>query len=89
VITTDKNGREIMPGDTLKIFHFIGARRKKYFMYKYVESLSYSLFTIAHLNLGGEKYRMFCDGKQHDDIEIVQGYGANNIFFDERERVTR
>jgi hypothetical protein len=32
----DKNGREIKEFAVLKVFHFIGARRKKHFMYKWV-----------------------------------------------------
>jgi len=32
----DKRGRQIKPFDVLKMFHFIGSRRKKYFMYKWV-----------------------------------------------------
>ena len=30
----DKYGRTIEHGDLLKVFHFTGARRKKYYMYK-------------------------------------------------------
>ena len=30
----DKNGREIEHGDVLKVFHFIGPRRKRFYMYK-------------------------------------------------------
>lgn len=32
----DKKGRKVEHGDLLKVFHFIGARRKKYYMYKIV-----------------------------------------------------
>ena len=30
----DKHGREILTHDIVKVLHFIGARRKKHFMYK-------------------------------------------------------
>jgi hypothetical protein len=30
----DERGREIEPGDVLKVFHFTGARRKRHYMYK-------------------------------------------------------
>ncbi len=30
----DKNGRPIEEFDVLKVFHFIGPRRKKFYMYK-------------------------------------------------------
>lgn len=32
----DKNGEQILEGDLLKVFHFIGARRKKHYMYQVV-----------------------------------------------------
>lgn len=30
----DKNGKQILVGDLLKVFHFIGSRRKKHYMYQ-------------------------------------------------------
>ena len=30
----DEKGREIRPGDVLKIFHFVGARRKRHYRYE-------------------------------------------------------
>lgn len=30
----DKHGIPIMPGDVLKVFHFVGARNKRHYMYK-------------------------------------------------------
>ena len=89
-VTRDKKGREIMEGDTLKVFHFVGARRKRHYMYKYVEkvvSSSCSFFQISHLNIEGGGYRMLMDGKQHEDIEIVQGYGADGVSFDQRPSI--
>ena len=89
--TTDKNGREIMPGDTLKIYHFTGARRKRYYMYKYVigiaNGVSDKFYTISHLDLAGAHYTMLNDDKRHDDIEIVQGYSADGVQFDQRVRL--
>ena len=35
-ILFDKNNQQIQELDLLKIFHFTGARRKKYYMYKWV-----------------------------------------------------
>ena len=32
----DKNGEQILEGDLLKVFHFIGVRRKKHYMYQVV-----------------------------------------------------
>lgn len=82
--TTDKNGREIMLGDTLKIYHFTGARRKKHFMYKYVQGETARFFEISHLNPKNETYYLFKDSNRHDDIEIVQGFGSDGKSFEER-----
>jgi hypothetical protein len=88
--TTDKNGREILPGDTLKLYHFTGARRKKHFMYKFVKEIIHgktaAFFSILHLDLAGGSYVMMDDGKRHDDIEIVQGFGTDGVVFDQRLR---
>lgn len=35
-VVKDKNGKVIHEFDVLKVFHFIGARRKKHYMYKWV-----------------------------------------------------
>ena len=35
----DKNGKEIKEFSLLKVFHFTGARKKKYYMYKFVKIL--------------------------------------------------
>ncbi len=84
----DKKGREILVGDTLKIFHFIGARGKKNYMYKYVAEIvrigDEDFYKVSHLNHKGEFFHMALDGKIRNDIEIVQGYGSNGISFDER-----
>ncbi len=51
----DKNGRPLLIGDVLKVFHFIGARRKKHYMYKQVDSIELlgknkvPFFRINHL----------------------------------------
>lgn len=87
--TYDKTGREIMVGDTLKVFHYIGPRHKRFFMFKYVQDGppgSGRYFRISHLNPQKETYMMLCDGKRHEHIEIVQGYGTDGEPFDKRTR---
>ncbi len=90
----DVKGREIQPGDTLKIFHFTGARRKKYYMYKYVEAIEKkegwgeSMLRISHLEQNTDPYYMAMDGKRHGDIEIVQGYDKNGASFEDRREET-
>jgi hypothetical protein len=72
----DKNGIPILPGDTLKVFHFEGPRRKRFYMYKFVKSVhpSGKALEVMHLSLDDGSYWMVLDGRIHAYIEIVQGY---------------
>jgi len=73
----DKNGREIMVGDVLKVYHFTAAlRRKKHYMYKQVVARAeYSDGTpylkVSHLDLTDDTYVIFCDDERLPDYEIV------------------
>jgi hypothetical protein len=88
----DKHGREIKPGDVLKVWHFIGARRKVHYMYKWVlreEKLGKNqtpFLRVSHLSTGDvEKgYWLQKDGSKLEDYEIVEGYGENYDPFDRR-----
>ncbi len=92
----DKTGREILPGDLLKVFHFIGARRKRYYMYKYVESIEFhgknpkEFIKLNHLSskglVGDVHYWVMMDDKIHPEYEIVQGYGKDADHFEDRKR---
>jgi len=95
----DKHGREIKPGDVLKIWHFIGLRRKAHYMYKWVlreETLGKNkvpFLRVSHLTTGNveDGYWLQKDGTKHDEYEIVQGYGngimaGNHDPFDERPK---
>jgi hypothetical protein len=78
-ILYDENGIPIFPGDTIRIFHFTSAtRRKKYYMYKFVvgsEVHRDSLYLrISHLNLNGDSYLELLNGRVMTGWEIVQGY---------------
>ena len=72
----DKTGREIMPGDTVKVFHFIGSRRKRHYMYKFVERVDHGRLVLAHLCLPYSFYTMAMDGRTHEGYEIVQGHAG-------------
>lgn len=89
----DKHGREIKVGDVLKVFHFIGARRKRYYMYKHVvgkrpANNGGEFLVISHLNLkpldGRDAgYWIFQEGQFERDTEIVQSAGDH---FEDRPR---
>lgn len=83
-ITKDKNNKPIMVGDVLKVFHFIGARRKKYYMYKHVIGFKQlgglggkpkvDYFEVSHLNMNDiENYHIHLHEGILLDYEIVQG----------------
>ena len=86
----DMTGREIFVGDTLKIFHFIGVRKKKHYMYKYVSEIvvlgEKEFYRILHLTPSGDYFHMKIDGVLHDGIEIVQGFCENGLSFENRKK---
>ena len=72
----DKKGKQICEYDVLKIFHFIGARRKQHHMYKWVRRNDRDELAIVHLTGPDEPstpLRACCarDGTLKD-VEIVQ-----------------
>ncbi len=76
----DKTGRQIERGDVLKVYHFTGARRKRYFMYKQamgVRSINGTDYAVMdHLDMNAEYYLECCDGRTLPDYEIVQSIDA-------------
>lgn len=82
----DKHGREIKPGDVLKVWHFIGRRRKVHYMYKWVlreERLGKNqtqFLRVSHLTTGNveDAYWLQKDGSKLEEYEIVAGFGVRN-----------
>lgn len=103
MIVRDKFGREIMEGDMLKIFHFTGARRKKYYLYQLVYKRLDNLYVqriVGSVNYDEQKDAVILDSensyplsiigqvKYCDHVEIVQGFGPDgNSDFENRPRV--
>ncbi len=79
----DKRGREIMQGDILKVFHYVGARNKRHYMYKQVvgERLlgqrQAAYWFVSHLEQREDSgYHLAKDGAHYRDYEIVQSIDA-------------
>ena len=75
----------------MKVFHFTGARRKRYFMYKQVIGVEtfgktdpHSYLKISHLDMTDGYYTELLDGRILEDYEIIQGIGAEH--FEDRKR---
>lgn len=81
----DEHGREIHVGDVLKVFHFIGSRRKRHYMYK--QAIRYQeheggggYLLVSHLNepcltefkIGENCFLERADGRRLRGWEIVQ-----------------
>lgn len=86
----DKNRRPILEGDVLKVFHFTGARNKKYYMYKQAGKLSLlgkektPYLQINHLSPSADKfYHQKDNGEVLQHYEIVQGWPD----FEDREKL--
>lgn len=84
----DKHGREIVAGDIVKVFHFAGARGKRYHMYKQALGIKvwpngYTAMVFSHLNFGadGDYYEEV--GRTLSDYEIVQSIKCDH---EDRER---
>jgi hypothetical protein len=93
----DKTGREILPGDVLKVFHFVGARGKRHYMHK--QAIAYHTvkngdhyLKISHLNrladepwvIGTNYYLEHLDDRTLSEYEIVQSVDAK---FEQRPRI--
>jgi len=83
--TRDKHGSAMKVGDVLKVFHFTGARRKRYFMYQQIVGArmlggfggkpKVPYFDVSHLNMDGgkENYTIGTAEGVLSDYEILQG----------------
>lgn len=70
----DKNGVPIEEFDVLKVYHFTGVRRKKYYMYKLAVLREGRLYG-AHLstkNPTAPGYPLWTKDYNSEDYEIVQ-----------------
>ena len=72
----DKTGKQINEFDVLKVFHFIGARRKRHYMYKWVRRDDKGRMAIMHLTASDEPTvpLSVCANKEgvFEDAEIMQ-----------------
>ena len=74
----DKNKQEVKEFDLIRFFRFIGARRKKHYMYKQVKRclISGRLY-LLHLNKNNEKVLLdACVNKIDDNVYILQDEGV-------------
>lgn len=90
----DRNGIPIMPGDTLKVFHYTpGALSEGRYMYKWVAAAVHPnnqpLLRISNLGLDGGFYWELMDGRTLEQAEIVQGYEGVKPGEDYRDRVRK
>lgn len=86
----DKNNRQIMLGDRLKVFHF-ATKQKKYFMYKQVIRIQTvggdPFYRVSHLCLYDREdgYWLPLKQEKHDNIEIIQSETETN--FENRKKI--
>lgn len=81
----DKNSKKIEIGDVLKVFHFVGARRKKFYMYKQVVGMqpfgNDQFYKVNHLSsLDGCNYSLILNNERLPDVEIVDNIGSSQDF---------
>lgn len=88
----DKRGIPIAKGDVLRVFHFVGARRRRHYMFKQClgevhlgKDATQPHLKMSHLDLTGEYYTEFADGRCLPDYEIVQSIACDH---EDRPRAT-
>jgi hypothetical protein len=94
----DKHGTPIIRGDIVKVFHFIGSRRKRHYMYKQClgeqllhESHPEPYVLFSHLNFIEDRTQRdgpysIRRGERLDDYEIVQSIKCDH---EDRKKVVR
>lgn len=83
----DKNGDRITEFAVLKFFHFIGARRKKHYMYKWVRYDDNGDLMAKHLTSADDAVRLYALADSSGVIkgaEIVQD-GADLDVFEQQD----
>jgi len=85
-------------GDVVKVFHFIGARRKRHYMYKQVVGervwpSGFRCWIFSHLNLKQPEERdggfyIARDGRHYPEYQIVQCCSEYPAHFSTRTRGT-
>lgn len=71
----DKKGYPCLPGDVLRVFHFIAAkRRERMYMYKVVSTDGMSAINISDIPRKGLEHSHSCPMRCLGDFEIVDGY---------------
>lgn len=80
----DENGNEIKELDVIKVFHFIGRRRKKHYMYKWIwlhENENQRYWVAKHLSSKNpfdfvplKALDKYPNGRHLKGVEIVQSF---------------
>jgi len=73
----DKKGKEIHEFDIIKIFHSIGARNKRHYMYKWIRIIEGRMCGMHLTSNNGGNYCLKATADENgviDDAEVVQCY---------------
>lgn len=80
----DCKGYPIQPGDALRVFHFIGGRNRRFYMYKLVAEENGILYGVSLHEIvtkgwaNAHKYQLRWNAENGCfliDTEIIEGYG--------------
>jgi hypothetical protein len=71
----DKNGRLVMEGDIIKVFHFIAPHKRKVYMYKKIFSFQGKLQAVCLHDFGDKPLNEAhkCNLSACGDFEIIDG----------------
>ena len=71
-VCRDKHGREIMRGDIVKVYHFTGSRRKRYYMYK--QALGIRVWPSGTGRMMFSHLDFDSDGHYYEDLKMLRDY---------------
>ena len=84
----DKNGRPVHEYDVLKVFHFVGSRKKRYYMYKVVWDCAGWLRAMSPSEIlraiEGDIPGCLLSSLSGCNFEIVDGYGNDGVYYEDR-----
>ena len=71
-VCRDKYGREIMRGDIVKVYHYTGARRKRYYIYK--QALGVKTWPSGTGRMMFSHLDFDADGHYYEDLKKLRYY---------------
>ncbi len=77
----DEKGHEVVEGAVIRVFHFIGARRKRHYMYKQVSVSKGELYALHLGQLTPTEGRGYLLKHQADSAGLLKGHQVMQCYY--------